>query len=195
MPPVAIVPAAGRSQRFGSPKLIAAVDGEPMLARTLRCLLDAGVPRVVIAAALETTFESVPLTRDRRVTIVVNPDPGRGMFSSLQAAFAAADGDPILVLPADMPFVRVSTIVALLAAYARTPGLVTPTYRRRHGHPIALPGHVRSAALAAPATSALDALIETLALPRIELDVDDPGILRDVDRPSDLNRLDEPLRP
>ena len=74
------------------------------------------------------------VTTDPRVIVVVNPDPSRGMFSSIQTGVSAAEGDPILVLPGDMPFVRSETVAALVAA-ARLGEIVSPRYGSKHGHP------------------------------------------------------------
>ena len=41
MPAIAIVPAAGKAERFGSPKLVADLKGEPLIDHTLLSLLDA----------------------------------------------------------------------------------------------------------------------------------------------------------
>jgi molybdenum cofactor cytidylyltransferase len=185
---VAIVPAAGRSDRFGSPKLVATFDGEPLLARTVRSLLEGHVARVVVVAPETGAFDHLPQIRDPRVVVVVNPDPDRGMFSSIQVGWAAADGDPVLILPGDMPFVQAATVGAVLAAYRRTPGFVVAQRHARHGHPIALPGALRAAILAAPAMSTLDAFIKAQGLVAIEVEVEDKGILQDVDTPADLHQ-------
>jgi molybdenum cofactor cytidylyltransferase len=184
---VAIVPAAGRSERFGSAKLVTTLDGELLLSRTVRSLLEGHVARVVVVAAETGAFDRIPLLRDPRVAIVVNPNPDRGMFSSIQTGWSAAEGDPVLILPGDMPFVQAATVAAVIAAYRQRPGLVVAQRHARHGHPIALPGSWRAAALAAPATSTLDAFIKSQGLEPIEVEVDDKGILHDVDTPADLH--------
>lgn len=186
MSSLAIVPAAGRSERFGLPKLSVDFEGEPLISRTLRALVEGGVARIVVVAATAATFDRLPGFDDPRVMLTLNPDPKRGMFSSLQTGLATAEGDPILILPGDMPFVRSRTVAAVLAAYAAQPGIIVPTFAGRHGHPIALPASIRAAALVAPATSALDALLVASRLLKRELLVDDEGVLRDVDTPSDL---------
>lgn len=186
MPSFAIVPAAGKGERFGpSSKLLANVDGEPMLGRTIRSLLDGGVDRVVVVTAPGAALGSVAILSDSRVTTIVNPDPSRGMFSSIQAGMAAADGDPILVLPGDMPFVRAETVAAVLAA-SRLGEIVSPRHGAKRGHPVALPGRLRSEILKADAASTLSAALEPFLADRLELDVDDPGIVRDVDTKQDL---------
>ena len=108
---VAIVPAAGRAERFGGAKLLADVGGMTMLDRTMQCLLDGGVERIVVVLPPAGRFETVKLLADPQVKVVTNPDPSPGMFSSIQVGMYAAEGNPILVMPGDMPFVSASTVV------------------------------------------------------------------------------------
>jgi CTP:molybdopterin cytidylyltransferase MocA len=187
MPSIAIVPAAGKGNRFGGDKLLADVGGMPLLDRTLMCLLDGGVDQIVVVLPPAGRFETVRQLADPRVLIVVNPDPSRGMFSSIQAGVEAGGGDPILILPGDMPFVSSGTVLAVLAAQARTGGLVVPRHDGRHGHPIALPGRLRAEILRADATDRLNRVVQAAALDRLELDVDDAGVVRDVDVVGDLS--------
>jgi molybdenum cofactor cytidylyltransferase len=184
----AIVPAAGESRRFGAWKLLADVGGRPLIERTLASLLQAGVDRVVVVVRADDVFEGVPSFADARVTTVVNPDPARGMFSSIQAGLAAAGGEVVLVLPGDMPFVAADTVRAVVARAAMTGAVVVPVHGGRRGHPIAIPGSLRARLAAlAPATTLKDALAG-LGDEREPLDVPDRGILRDVDVPADLDR-------
>ena len=183
---VAIVPAAGKGERFGAPlKLLVDIDGEVMLDRTLRCLLDGGVAEVIVVTAPGVALDHVKLLADARVRAVVNPDPSRGMFSSIQTGCLAAEGDPILILPGDMPFVRRDTVAAMLAA-SRLDVILRPTFQSHHGHPIALPGRVRHEILKADPGSTLAAILRRHADDIVDLQVDDPGVLRDVDTRQDL---------
>jgi molybdenum cofactor cytidylyltransferase len=192
VPAIAIVLAAGESSRFGSPKLVADIGGEPLLTRTIRCLLDGGVPHVVVVVSTTgpgapLTPAVVPLLGDSRVRLVANRDPSRGMFSSIQAGCAAADGgDPVLVLPGDMPFVRSSTVAAVLARYAEAHQLVSPRHDGRRGHPIAMPPALRAEILNADPAMTLHDLLKSREPSRVYVDVDDAGIMRDVDRREDL---------
>jgi molybdenum cofactor cytidylyltransferase len=185
----AVVPAAGKSQRFGAPKLLADLRGEPLIAHTVRALLDAGLGRVVVVSAPVGGLTSVAILSDPRVEVVVNAEPSRGMFSSIQTGMAVAvdaGSDPVLVLPGDMPFVTSATIRAILAEFERTPALVVPVHAGRHGHPIAMPGRVAAAVARAPVDSTLKDALDHAGPARTELAVDDPGVLRDVDVAGDL---------
>jgi len=167
-------------------KLLADVGGAPLLERTLTSLLDAGVARVVVVTRTGEAFEAVPSMADPRVAAVINPDPARGMFSSIQAGLAVAGGDVVLVLPADMPFVAPQTVAMVIARAAATGSVVVPVHQTRRGHPIAIPRRLCDALLAFdPATTLKDALAAS-GVSMALLDVADAGVLRDVDVPGDL---------
>jgi molybdenum cofactor cytidylyltransferase len=181
---VAVVPAAGRAERFGGPKLLALIDGMILLDRTLRSLVDGGVDRLVVVTAPGGDLDRSAMLRDSRTVAVVNPDPSRGMWSSIRAGLTVADGDPVLVLPADMPFVRADTVARILEACGRADAIVVPAHRGRRGHPVAIPGRLRPSLLESTAGSLKDALVA--AGERVSVEVDDPGVLHDVDVPGDL---------
>lgn len=183
---VAIVPAAGRGERFGTPlKLLVDIDGEPLLARTIRSLLDGGVSRVIVVTSPEAPLKSVAVLTHPAVVVVTNPDPSRGMLSSIQSGIAAADGDPMLILPGDMPYVQPQTIAAVIAA-SRQGDVVTPIFRTRRGHPVSIPSRLRDEILEADPASTLSAVLQRHEDIRLAVDVDDPGVLRDVDTRADM---------
>ena len=112
----AVVPASGRSARFGSDKRQALVDGVPMLERTRQRLASAGASPVIV--------------------VDDNPDPDRGMFSTIRLGIerALAGAAPvILVHPADMPFVRPATVRAVADACAATGRAVCPREGGKRG--------------------------------------------------------------
>lgn len=194
-----MVPAAGRGRRFGGAKLLADLGGEALVNRTLRSLLEGGVDRVVVVAArggavATAGATTVPLLGDPRVELVLNPDPSRGMFSSIQEGLQVVDADTVLVLPADMPFVDSRTVAAVIRAAAGF-GIISPRHAGRRGHPVALSGTVCQAVLKAAVESNLKQALADLDPPRTALDVDDPGVLRDVDVAGDLGQWPDQDRP
>ena len=186
---VAIVPAAGSAERFGGRKLLTLIDGEPLLDRTIRSLLDGGASEVIVVVGKDARAElerDVNALLDPRVRPIENPDPSRGMFSSIQEGVAQARGDVILVLPGDMPYVRADTVRAVIAAYARKPGIISPRFGGKRGHPVALPLSLRDEIAKTDPRSNLHEVIKRHTDMRADLDVEDRGVLRDVDTPADL---------
>jgi molybdenum cofactor cytidylyltransferase len=108
------------------------------------------------------------------------------MFSSIQEGIAQAQGDLILVMPGDMPFVTPQTVRAVITAYEHEPAIVSPRYRGKRGHPVALPASLRGEIRAADPRSTLHDVIHAHPDMRVDVDVDDGGVVRDVDRPEDL---------
>src|SRR5579859_1582980 len=185
---VAVVPAAGSAERFGGKKLLAPIEGEPLLDRTIAALLNGGVDQIVVVVGPEADDlkRDVNSFSDPRVWPVVNPDPSRGMFSSLQSGMAEAEGDALVVLPADMPFVQGGTVAILLDVFRSRPAIVSPRYQGKRGHPVILPPALRDEIRAANATITLHEILTRHPDLRVDVDVTDRGVRRDVDRPADL---------
>ncbi|TME61788.1 MAG: nucleotidyltransferase family protein [Chloroflexi bacterium] len=187
---VAIVPAAGSAERFGGKKLLTPIDGEPLLDHTIRALLEGGASEIIVVVGRDARAElerDVNGMLDPRVRAVENPDPSRGMFSSIQEGVAQAQGDLLLVLPGDMPFVSPETVRSVIARYAERPAIVSPRYRGKRGHPVALPIALRDEIGSADPHGNLHDVIKKHPELRVDLDVDDRGIGRDVDTAADLS--------
>src|SRR3954470_22312967 len=116
---VAVVLAAGAGSRFGGGKLLAPVAGRPVLQHVLDALATAKLRDVIVVLghdgpAIEAAIE---WRAERRL---VNPDPGRGLSSSLGIGVAAVAADPsvdaALILLGDQPLVPLEAIQRLLAA-------------------------------------------------------------------------------
>ena len=187
---VAVVPAAGSAVRFGGTKLLALIDGEPLLDRTIAALLDGGVDQIVVVVGpdADELMRDVNAFSDPRVRPTVNPDPSRGMFSSLQAGLSLAEGDAdaLVVLPADMPFVLPATVRLLLATFAAKSAIVSPRSNGKRGHPVILPPDLRDEIRSADALLTLHDILKRHPDRRVDVDVLDRGVVRDVDRPEDL---------
>lgn len=188
---VGIVPAAGAGARFASAapglplKLLTLVDDEAMVRRTVRSLLEGGADRCVVVVSAESEAAIASALDGLPVTVVVNPDPARGMFSSIQCGVAGmGEGEQGVLLPGDMPYVQPATVAAVLAAATRTRMTVSASHEGRRGHPIALSAALVARILSAPATAVLSE--ERSREPFLTIEVPDPGVHRDVDRPEDL---------
>ncbi len=189
---VAAVLAAGASRRFGSPKLVAPLDGRPLLQHTLDAVAAAGLDDVVVVLGSEApAVEAAIAWRGERR--LVNPRPQDGLSSSLRIGLDAAAEDPateaVLVVLGDQPSVRPDVLAAVLAAGEATD---RPLVRVRYADDAAPnPVLVRRAAWALAAGLEGDRGLGPLLDLRPELVAEVPvaGRNPDVDTPDDLARL------
>jgi molybdenum cofactor cytidylyltransferase len=189
---VALVLAAGASRRFGSPKLLAPLDGRPVLQHVLDAVAAAPVVGVVVVLGDEAAAIEAAMTwRSERREI--NPRPQDGLSSSLRIGLDAAASDPtvdaVLVLPGDQPAVRPETIAAVLAA-GDVAG--SPIVRVRYADDDApKPVLVRRAAWALAAGLVGDRGLGPILAqrPDLVLEVAAPGGNPDIDTPEDLVRV------
>lgn len=110
----AVVLAAGASTRMGRNKLLLPVEGEPMVHRTVRRVLDAGCDPVVVVAGHEGARVREALGA-LDVTFAESPDPTGPTSASLHAGLRALpeDVDAVLVMLADMVHVTAPMMRAL----------------------------------------------------------------------------------
>lgn len=136
----ALILAAGRSTRMGAAnKLLAEVDGKPMVARAADAALASRARPVVLVTGHDADRVRAAIG-SRQVTIVENPDYAAGMSTSLQRGLAAfgADVDGVLVCLADMPRVSAATLDRLIAAFNPVEGraICLPTWNGKRGNPV-----------------------------------------------------------
>jgi CTP:molybdopterin cytidylyltransferase MocA/SAM-dependent methyltransferase len=128
---VGIVLAAGSGSRFGGGKLLATIEGRPVLEHVLDRLREGGIDEVVVvlgddAEAIEPVIEWGSARRRR------NPAPARGLSSSLRVGIEALDDDVAAALIAlgDQPRVPAAAVRALLrAGVDASQPIAVPIYR------------------------------------------------------------------
>lgn len=188
--PAAVVLAAGAGTRFGGGKLLADLDGLPIIAHVLRAARSAPVGEIVVVVppAAETLVEVVAAHGAKST---VNPDPSRGIASSLRVGLAAVspDAPAALVLLGDQPRIRVEVIRALLSA--RVPEgrcIVVPRYPVPAGpNPVLLLRSAWHLSERPEGDRGMQPVL--LAHPELVLEVPVAGDNPDVDTPADLERL------
>jgi molybdenum cofactor cytidylyltransferase len=181
--------AAGRSSRMGQPKGLVPFEGRPWIEAQLAAL---GPRRVIVVLGhdRERYRQAVPaLAAETRVQVVVNPDPDRGAFSSLQLGLAAVSG-AAFVLPVDVPAASPAVWDALEDALHGAIDAAVPRFEGRGGHPVLLArGFVAALCARSPVgpDSRLDRqLAAARASGRVtDVAVDDPRIRLNRNTPED----------
>ena len=188
-----VVLAAGAGRRVGGQKLLARLDGRPVLQHVLDTLAVAGVEAPVVV--LGDRADDLRAGMDwRAASLVVNPDPGRGLAGSLlvgwRAAMADPEADAALVVLGDQPRLRAALVAALLRAPLDPDRpIVAPRYAGGGGrNPVRIERSAEPLVLTAAGDRGLGPLIDRR--PELVRSIDAPGRNPDVDRPEDLAALD-----
>jgi molybdenum cofactor cytidylyltransferase len=186
-PPTIIVLAAGLGSRFAGdgPKLAQPLAAASVLATTLRNAIESRLPVVVVTTAeLAPIAQAQVAARDLLVVPAAAPMRGRGMGDSIAAGVAArGHAGGWLVLPADMPRVRPSTLQAVAQAIETHP-IAYAQHQGRRGHPVGFAAELYSELIALTGDEGARRLIARY--PAAAVDVDDAGVLIDIDTVDDL---------
>jgi len=184
---------------MGCPKLLLPYRDGTIVGALAASLRAAGVETILLVTAPDDEALRA-WAADAGLLTAVNPDPERGMLSTIQeglaalggAAGLAARGETLLISPADLPAVRAETIAEIVRrrAAARAP-LALPVWQGRHGHPLVIaPELMQEIEDLDPASSSgLRQLRDRHAAATLWIEVDDPGVVQDVDTPEDYARL------
>jgi molybdenum cofactor cytidylyltransferase len=180
---VALVLAAGSATRFGSDKLSAPLDAEPLLFHAIRAARAAPVSRVIVLArpGLETgEWPGAPAVEVHRIA-------NHALSDTLKAGIAAAhDSDGAFVFLGDMPWVphaQAGRLAGLIGEHYAA----LPRHRGQPGHPVLL----NARAFADIASLEGDEGAGRLLRKRGDVifdECDDPGCILDIDRPEDLTQ-------
>jgi molybdenum cofactor cytidylyltransferase len=145
MPTPAIILAAGASRRLGQPKQLVLIDGESLLARTIRVVREAGSdPVFVVLGGNRELIE--PTLNFGEVVPVLNEDWEQGIASSIGKGVQAlrklspnAKGG--LILASDQPLLTADHLKLLIASYrmADYENIVASKYGAAIGIPAVFP--------------------------------------------------------
>ncbi|HSM96260.1 MAG TPA: molybdopterin-binding/glycosyltransferase family 2 protein [Rhizomicrobium sp.] len=135
----AVVLAAGMSSRMGSNKLLAEVNGKPLVRHAVEAALASAAHPVIVVTGNEADRTKAALS-GLDVSFVANPDFAKGLSTSLKAGIAAVpqDRDGAVVVLADMPGVSQVLIDKLIAAFnpAEDRAICVATRNGKHGNPV-----------------------------------------------------------
>jgi len=132
--PIAVVVlAAGESKRFGRPKQLATVDGEPMIIRAANAALDVDSAGVVVVTGAHAGDVAACLGLNLAagvsdVRLVHNPDWESGQATSIHAALHAIgdEFEAALFMPVDQPLLSPVLLRKLVQLWRMGYGLAAP---------------------------------------------------------------------
>jgi molybdenum cofactor cytidylyltransferase len=180
----ALVLAAGSSSRFGSDKLSALLDGEPLILHAIRAARAAPVERVFVVAREGLAIGDWAGSPEvERISLI-----SEALSTSLRAGIEAASGfDGVYVFLGDMPRVP-RDLADQLAAVLGQAFAAVPRHAGRAGHPVLLSARSFAEVTGLEGDAGAGKLLKS----RNDIayvECDDPGVLLDIDRPGDLADL------
>lgn len=191
----AIVLAAGASQRMGEgrQKLLMDVAGHPMIRRVVEAVSQCDVGEILVITGSHHSAISKILSDIDRLRILQNPDPARGMLSSIRCGLEALNAPTrgVALLLGDQPEIQTATINTVIASWQASPlDLAVPIHHGKRGHPLIFDLRFREAVMTRYDNVGLRGLVqaETEAERVLEVPVNEQAVLNDIDTPVDLAR-------
>lgn len=187
----AVVLAAGQSSRMGSNKLLADINGQPMIRRTVAAMRQAADVTIVVtgrdAGEVAAALDGLP------VTFVHNQQFAEGMSTSLRAGIAALppDTDVAVIALGDMPLVSPESVRRLIAAYspAEHRSVCVPVFKGERGNPVLWGRQHFTVLTELTGDRGARALLGQLGDEIVEVDMPDDAVLVDADTPEALARV------
>jgi molybdenum cofactor cytidylyltransferase len=188
----ALILAAGKSERMGSPKPLLRIHGRTFLEKIAEEAQSSQLHpiRTVLGHRSSEILEVLPQFQE---SAVINPKYELGQLSSLQCglrSLAETSLDGVMVFLIDHPFVHRDLANQLLRAFsAKTAPVVVPSFQNRRGHPMIFASSVFEELLRAPLDQGAVAVVKRHHAQILHLEVNDPGVLIDIDTPEDYNEF------
>jgi len=193
---IGVILAAGAGARLGgvAKALLEIGADETFLGRIARTGRAAGMSRAIVVVAEPFADRVARAAEALGLEVATNPDPSRGMGSSVQIGFSTVlsdqngDGEALL-WPVDTPRVAVDTIKRMRRARGGS-SVVVPTHGGRGGHPVLVDRSLWSAlATSADRAGGARAVFDAHRESVLRIEVGDPWVVRDVDLPEDLRSV------
>ncbi len=136
--------AAGEGRRFGSQKLISIIEKEPVIIKGLRSCIQSDLNKIIVVLGYESEKVKAIIEEyfpeNEKLIIMVNPDYRKGIISSLNAGLRllGSETENVMMILADMPFVRYETINKLIGFRERNK-MIIPEVNGVYTHPRIIP--------------------------------------------------------
>ena len=195
-PPLGVVIlAAGASRRMGRPKLLLPWQDTTVIGHIIGQWRELGVGQIVIVhrpsdALLLAELDRLNFLAQNRVE---NPEPERGMFSSILCAAEwngwSEEIRSYAIVLGDQPHLRLDTLRALLEFHAlHGDAICQPLYGGRERHPVILPSLVFEK-LKDSREPTLKDFLKLISCEAVQYPIEDEGLALDMDTPEDYNKL------
>ena len=188
-PVAGIILAAGESTRFGEAnKLLAEIDGTPVVRRATETMVDSMADPIVVVVGHESERVGHCLG-DLPIDLVENPEFANGQSTSVRAGIEAVPQEAVAVVIGlgDMPLVRPGTVDTLIEAYRAERGTaLSAAYKGTRGNPVLFDrDHFETLRDLSGDIGGREILREQGVL----IETGDRAVCRDIDTPDDLSHF------
>ena len=197
---------AGRGSRLGGCcKGLLQIDGQPLVVKQLRTMVDAGIQRAVVvigaqadavSAALSqhaAALSGIEIIRVRIASDQLTDDPQFSVASGLKAALTLPQSltAPVLISLVDLPLLTARHYETLWAqAHDRNADIVLPRNSAgTPGHPIVLAASAIPPSVVSQPGFRLREFVGVGSTKRYEFLTEDPAYFSDLDTPQDLQNM------
>ena len=191
----ALIPAAGRSRRMGSPKLLLPWRDSTVIEHLIRVLTRPEITAVVVVVRPDDVELQTALRRTAAVTIVPDHEPPEMRDSieiglrAIRERFQPRDNDGWLLIPADHPLIEPEVLDGLLTRWADADcDILVPKFGDRRGHPALLRWFCAALVEQLPADVGINGLWKSSLQLITEWPTDHESVLADLDTPEDYAR-------
>jgi molybdenum cofactor cytidylyltransferase len=154
---------------------------------------------IVLVVAGKNERDLAPIVYAQGASLVVNPDPARGQFSSLQAGLHEVlnrGRDAAMITLVDRPPVQPATLQFLMDEFERILAhsiwAVVPEFQGKHGHPILAGREMIEAFLRAPSSANAREIQHSNQNRIAYVPVDDPFAATNINTPDQYAALPVP---
>jgi len=185
----AVILAAGKSERFGKTKQLAALGNKTVLQCTVDNFTQSSADEIIVVLGYKYK-EILKRLGHTTAKLVFNPEFETGMGSSLVEGIkhVRKDADGILLALADQPFIDSITINRLIDVFkSNTKGIIIPVYQEHRGNPVILSVKYREELLQIQGDTGGREIVKRHPEDILEVEVDCKGVLTDIDTPEQYN--------
>ena len=189
---IGIILSGGDSSRMGSPKALLACRGKTFLEHCIDALTHGGILKILVITG--SAHDEIMKHVDKHslpCTLIRNPHPDEGQYSSLQTALHSLpdNTDAVIVHLVDHPLVKKETIDAIVRKYISTTArMIIPSCEHRRGHPVLYGSTLFQEIITTFPEQGARSIIELHQQEIVYVEVDDPGIKMNIDTKEDLEK-------